>query len=846
MMNSLNMPAGRRKKLVLSIALASSPWLSLTAINTLAQSTDPSDPKIEHVLVVGYGASLDKAIQEQRRSDAIKSVISADAIAQLPDENVAEAVQRLPGVSIERDQGEGRFVSVRGLGPDLNSVSINGAVIPSPNSGSRAVALDVIPSELVESLAVVKAVTPDMDANSLGGSIDINSMSGFDRDGQFYSISAEGSYDDNTEETSPKLSVAFSDQFSIGDGANNLAIAVALSWQDRDFGSDNVETGGAWNFDDVAALEETELRNYTINRERIGAGINLDYLISEDKTVYLRTLYSEFTDTETRQATGVEFSDAQTARELGDAEGWRELKDRKETQKIESYVIGGDFTMNRWELSTQLGYSKSSEDTPGHIDGAKFEGVSDFSEVGFSSNQKPTIIAGNDFYDANQFLLEELEWAEQITTDVSKSFQFDLSRNYNVSGHESTLKFGAKYNTLKKDNDADVWKYEDFGDYGFSDNQLSLNNYVSGSVNYGLGNFGPSIQPEGLRQLIANLNKEEFYDEEESRIEDFVMEENITAAYLMNTVDIDKLRLIIGARFEGTEFTAKGTGLRNDDFESVSENKDYDHWLPNIHTRYLMGDNTQLRAAWTNTIVRPTFDQLLPGFAIDGDEAEFGNPQLKALESSNIDIGIEHYIGRAGLISAFMFYKDIENFIYETDVAGQGSWISFDEVITFVNGDSAELYGLELAWSQQLKQLPAPWNNLLLGANVTLSQSEATVSNGSEIRTIDLPYQSKKVGNFMIGWENKKLSLRLSANYKSSYLQEVATLDGKDHDLHVDEQTFLDFSARYYVTDQMHLTFEAQNITDETYYVYTGSESYNAQYEEYGPSYKLAITFTSL
>ena len=142
--------------------------LAVTASSLLAAET--STERSEHVNVVGQAVSIDKSLKQQRRSDSVESVVSADGVAQLPDENVAEAAQRLPGVSVERDQGEGRFVSVRGLGPDLNSVTINGTLIPSPNSDSRAVALDVLPAELVQSLSVIKTLTPDMDANSLGGS----------------------------------------------------------------------------------------------------------------------------------------------------------------------------------------------------------------------------------------------------------------------------------------------------------------------------------------------------------------------------------------------------------------------------------------------------------------------------------------------------------------------------------------------------------------------------------------------------------------------------------------------------------------------------------------------------
>ena len=841
--NSLYGPTTLTRYLI----IASTPLLTLASAPLLAQAIDNQQERVvEHVLVVGQGASMDEAIRKQRLADSIKSVISADAVAQLPDENIAEAVQRLPGVSIERDQGEGRFVSVRGLGPDLNSVQINGAMIPSPNSGTRAVALDVVPSELVETLSVVKAVTPDMDANSLGGSIEVDSLSAFDRDSVFYTISSEGNYDDNTDEFSGKVSGAFSNQFSLGGGDNNLGVALALSWQERDFGSDNVETGGSWDFDDVAGLEEAEMRDYTITRERFGAGLNLDYKLSEAASLYLRSLYSEFTDTEIRQAAGIEFVEPVAVGNLGEAEAWREVKDREETQKIESYVFGGDRQLDHWQYSGQVGFSESSEDTPDHIPGALFESSDDITDMGFTRSSRPVLVAPSSFYDASLFELAEVEWANQITTDEVFSVKFDVAHKYHIPNMDAEIKFGVKRTEREKDNDTNVYKVEDFSDYGVDDNQLLMSAYTGSEVDYSLGQYGPAVGSSGLLNLINGLDADEFWDEEESRIEDFVMNEDITSAYLMNTFERGSWRAIVGVRYEETEFEAKGTGLRDELYESITLNNDYDHWLPGVHVRYELTDASQLRFAWTNTVVRPSFEQLAPGFVIDGEEASFGNPNLDALESANFDLGIEHYLGRAGILSAFAFYKDIENFIYQTDIAGTGAWLEFDEAETFANGDSAKLYGLELAWSQQLSGLPSPWNGVLLGANLTVSRSDANIGGGGESRDIDMPYQSDTVANAMLGWENSKLSLRLSANHKSEYIQEVAAIDDPGHDLYGDAQTFIDFTARYYATPQLNINLEVQNITDEAYYVYTGSNGFNAQYEEYGPTVKLGITFTSM
>ena len=807
-------------------------------------------PNTEHVEVVGQAASIDQALKEQRNSDSIKSVVHADGVAQLPDENVAEAVQRLPGVSVERDQGEGRFVSVRGLGPDLNSVTINGTLVPSPESERRAVALDVLPSELVQSLSVIKTLTPDMDANSLGGTVDVKSLSAFDHTGLFYTGSSEASYDKNTHQTSPKFSGAVSDRFSLGDGIDNFGVAAALSWQKRDFGSDNVETGGAWDFEQGAKLEEFEQRDYDISRERAGGGLNFDYKPDDFSSYYLRTLYSRYKDSETRNSTSFEFADPQAAGELGDAEGSRKLKQREETQEIQSYVFGGERMFGLWTVSSQAGYSRSSEDSPGHIANAKFAGIDNFTDSGFYDNDKPRPIIGQAFYDPSNFSLDKVDWEKQKTTDTEKNLRLDLARDYDFKGYASQVKFGGKVSRRNKDNNLDAWVYEDFDDLGFSDDQLNLTQFKKGNVDYRLGQFGPGISGSAVKQLIGGLNQADFYDETESRVNDFKISEDINSGYLMNTLDIDDWRFIAGLRYEGTEFEAKGTGVTDGEFQSTETKRRYHHWLPGLHARYQLDKNTQVRAAWTKSVVRPTFGQLAPGFVIDDDEATFGNPELKPLESSNLDLGIEHYMGRAGTVSAFVFYKDIKNFVYNTDLAGTGAWVDFSEAHTFANGDSAKLYGLELAYSQKFDWLPAPWNGLLVGANTTFSRSDAEIkgfdaaSGINRKRSIDLPNQADTVGNLMLGWEDDKLSLRLSANYKSDYLFELASINDKAHDLHVDAQTFVDFSARYSLTKNLQVSFEAQNLTDEPYFVYTGNRSYNGQYEEYGPTYKLGLTFT--
>ena len=814
---SYNVSRQRFKLNAIALAIAS---ISSTAV--IAEE----GVQLEKVQVVGQAAQISKALNEQRQSHSIKSVVHSDGIGQLPDDNAAEALQRLPGVSVENDQGEGRFVTIRGLAPELNSVTINGTLIPAPEAGTRAVALDVLPAELVQSLSVVKTLTPDMDANSLGGTIEVKTLSGFDHDGLFYTVTGEASHDTNVSETSPKFSGAASNLFEFDNGGK-LGVAAALSWQDRDFGSDNVEADGNWDDLDTASpvLNEFEMRDYVITRKRSGLGLNFDYQTADNANYFLRTQYSEFKDSELRQRAKVVLEDDETE---------RDLKDREETQTIGSFTLGGEQRFGTWTMAAQASYARSDEENPDYFSSNFVNGSTTNS---FTGTKKPRIDPAANFADASSYEFDELELTKEKTTDTQKSFQLDLAKDYMWNNYDATVKFGGKVSRREKDNDVNVFEYD-------ADDSLTLADFSNGTVDYSLGNFGPSISSSAIRNWAAGETATLL--EGDSLIEDYEMEENISAAYIMNTLDLDNWTVIAGVRYEHTDFEAKGINYDADAeviVGTVNADKDYGNWLPALHARYYISDDTQLRMAYTQSVVRPTFEALAPSIEADGtDEAVLGDPTLDPLESDNIDFGFEHYMGKTGAASVFVFHKDIKNFVYKAELDDYGI---YDSAETFVNGDEADVFGVEFAYTQKLDWLPSPWNGLIVGANFTVSTSDAEISANGSTRKISLPGQSDRVGNAMLGWENDKLSMRVSANYKSNYLSEVGNVEDASEDVYVDDQTFVDLSASYFFTKNMQLTFEAKNITDEPFYRYVGDERYNTQYEEYGPSYKLSFTLTN-
>ncbi|MDE3271913.1 TonB-dependent receptor [Pseudoalteromonas sp. G4] len=815
---------------------------------------------IEDMIVVGTRAGQAGAINRQKNALSIKSIVSSDSIGQLPDQNAAEALQRLPGMFIQRDQGEGRFVGIRGIDPNLNNVTINGANVPSPEAGVRSVAMDVIPSELVQSLEVSKSVTPDMDASAVGGSIDVKSLSAFDREGRSYSATFQGSYNEQVSEASPKLSASFTDVYEFENGSE-LGLATAFSWFERKFGSHNSEVDGGFgeisvegqnSGDDVDffGAEEIEQRHYLITRERLGAALNLDFRTNAHSEYYLRTLWSEFSDDEFRLRNEYKFAKGQVLEDsitsssatFINADMDRDTKDRFEQQQILSVVLGGKNQLNDWLLEYDLGYSKSNEKEPNRID-ADFKGEG--FALGYNSTANaPDLAHSEAAHDLTNFELDEIVNENNLSEDSATSFKVDVSKDFVWQNHNGELKFGTKYQTREKTNNVNSIVY----DGGFGD--VLASQFESAEPDYSLGAFGPGLSKHALAQFVKT-NKQQF---EINRIDTeinsfgqtYQSEEDILAAFAMVTMDINQWHIVAGVRYEDTSFATAGNRVEltvdeiNDD-ETVSiapwtVEQDYNHFLPSLNIKYDFSEKLITRFAYTNTIARPTFGdsaayQLIETEIVSDDgeitterKAEVGNPDLKPYESMNLDASIEYYPGNIGVMSAGIFFKDIKNFIVMAEVQDTPAWQGFDEVIQPINGGSAQLTGIELAWTKNFK------NGLMFSTNGTFINADDK-----------LPNQSDTVANMMFGYESAKFSARISASYKSeSYQYELA-----DAAVFEDAHNQFDFSAKYYINEQSQVYFNAINITDEPFYLYHGSEKYSLQYETYGRSFELGFTFTS-
>jgi TonB-dependent receptor len=836
---------------------------------TISADSDPAQTfvigerteALDNIIVYGQRAGQAGAINRQKNADKLMSIVSADTIGQSPDQNAAEALQRLPGMSIQRDQGEGRFVTIRGIDPNLNNVTINGLNVPSPESGVRSVAMDVIPSELIQSLEVSKSVTPDMDASAIGGSIEIKSLSAFDRQGRSYSATAQGSYNALMEDTSPKLSGSFTDVFDLSSNSQ-LGVATAFSWFERKFGSHNVETDGGWDEfeykdnatgDDVEVFsaEEIEQRHYEITRERLGAALNLDLHTSTTDKYYFRTLYSRFSDDEFRLRNQYKFDKGNidltryndNSAQFIDADMERDTKDRFEEQEILSLVLGGENQLNGWLVEYNLGYSKSSEKEPNRVDVA-FKGK-DLAIGYLSTGNVPQLTQSEAAHDLNNFEMDEIAYENNLSEDEALSVKVDLTRDFVWNNNNGQFKFGVKHQAREKFTRLDALIF----DGGFDD--ITANQFGTSSPDFNLGDFGPGLDQSSLKSYVLSNRGSFEINPLDSSIESaggsFESEENITAAYAMMTLDIDNWQIVTGLRYENTSFDTLGNRVEliadevNDDeridISPWKATKDYDHLLPSLNIKYTPSDKIVARFAFTQTIARPKFGnsaafQLVESEVTEDEgeikterKAEVGNPELNPYESTNLDLSIEYYPGNIGVLSAGLFYKDIDNYILSTEVQDNGEWDGYKEVLQPINGGSASLTGLELAWTKNFT------SGLFISANGTFVDTDEA-----------LPNQADTLGNIMLGYENNKFSARLSTSYKSKSFQFI----DNQTSVYEDNHTQVDFTAKYYISDTLQVYFNAVNLTDEPMYIYHGSDAYNYQYEEYGSSFELGFTINSL
>ena len=867
-----NIPAGEYTLLVAYVGAADKSLpitVTESGLAIGAISIGSGDEALEEVIVYGQAAALASALSQERSADNLVSVLDTDAMGQFPDQNVAESLRRLSGVSVENDQGEGRYVVIRGMDPDLNSTSING-LRATTGEPRRALQLDVIPSDVLDGLEVHKSLTADMDGDAIGGSINVRTLSAFSRKGAYVKARAEGSYNDLRESWNPKVSFAGSNIFELNSG-RRLGVAGAISWNDRELHIDNNELDDWEVADNGRDFGETfETRLYTVERERIGGVLNLDLEVSDSTRLYLYTLYSEFTDTELRNRTTYGFdkdeidqataTDTMTSYNLVEIE--RDTKGRSFTGQIAenlSIALGSETQLDEWLIETRFGYSYGRERTPDQVSGvwvAEFEtgdgNITDGSPVLTLDRSNPQIpVVQSDFWsvlsDPNLYELDEIEHAHDKAEDAQTSFSVDFTRETGFG----SMKFGAQARWREKKSNEDVELYSNDDTWFLSDALLP-----NGGSTY---NFPTPMDPVPdnriERDILAGGTGIEFEDldsEIDSNVADFVFDENVFAFYGMGTWDMDRATVTAGIRVERTELANYGNSVEfieedqngaGDPPEDmvivapISATNSYTDVLPSANLRFEFNDRMVGRASIFRSVVRPRVEEVAYRVAIEDGEGEIGNPDLDPFSAWNLDASIAYYPTELSVISVGLFYKRIEDFIFVQELEDyEFLGTTLDAAVIALNGEDATALGFEFNYQQHFGFLSPPFDGLLIGLNYTYVDAEADTGD----RKIAMPKQSENIANFMLGYEKGGFDLRIAMKYRDRYIDELVEL-GLDR--YTDDHQQWDVTAKYRFSDSWQVYAEITNLGDEPEYYYAGHQRRAYQYDEYGMTSAIGFQF---
>jgi TonB-dependent receptor len=796
------------------------------------------------VVVVGQRFGQSRALNQQKTSDRIVNIVAADQIGRFPDPNSAEAIQRLPGISVQRDQGEGRYVVLRGTEPRLSSMTINGDQIPSPEGDVRYAALDVIPADQLSALEVTKAITPEMDGESIGGTVNLITKSAFDYPDKVVKFTLAPGYNDLMQDYNFQSAFTYGDRLTPDE---KMGLMISGSYYRTNRGSDNNEM--EWDDEEFGGAEKKvinslELRDYEVIRDRLGLSTTLDYKLNRNSTLYWRGIYNRYGDDEHRRTLNPAFDKGEyvSPNNVSDFAVERELKDRYEVQDVYSAKGGVKHEFSKLALEYSVAYSYAQEEEPDRYD-SNFEFEDDVSgayDISDPELPKWNITSDHDIYDPAAYEFDELVIENNLTTDQSLTGKIDLSYPYVLASYRGELKSGIQYRRKMKDreNKVDIYGWE--GDDDLTMDQVvgdfEDTDFMSGEYKMGLFQ-----DPDKVIDFFKD-NKSSFELDEDGSREDtdsgnYEATEDVIAGYAQTKFDIRHLRILGGLRVEQTMIDYTGNELmfnEEGDYEStksISEDNSYLHILPMIHARCRPEPNTNIRLAWTNSIARPNYFDLVPYRIVnrEDEEMEIGNPDLEATESMNTDLMLEHYLKSMGVISAGLFYKDISNYIYISEYDMEGGEYDGYEVTQPVNSAEARLLGVEMGLQSQFDFLPGFLSGFGAYANYTYTWSEAEVDGRDD--KIRLPGQAKHTANLALSYEKYGFSGRVAMNLHGSYISEVGT--EPEDDVYYHDHTQIDVSASYRLLRNLSIFGEFINLGDEPLRFYQAETSRPIQREFY-------------
>lgn len=863
----------------LSVILLASSALSTAA---LAQVATPArapaqddEAVVDEIVVTGQREAQRQAIAVKRQSFVVEDVVSADDIGKLPDHNTAAALRRIPGVSVQEDQGEPRFPVLRGLTSTYNRTTVDGAVVASVDTTGRSIPLDIVPSVVAGRLEVIKTVTPENDGNAIGGVINVSTRSAFARGRPFFDALASVGYyersgDVRNDEQAYRLSFATGTRFGPND---QFGIVIGGSQEQLDYDIPQIEVAnpsvreytaagvpvdsGSATGNGIQVPVQRRVFWYNNTKNRTGANAKLEWRPSDTLRFDISGLYSTIEDNEERienraEPIGNVTNQTQTSGTFARGRNIIQLNQPITTRTISLVQGGGEWDLTpQWMLSGNLTWSSSSveeENTSEEFRTADARGT----EYGFTYDTSDFFPIFTPFSEAatrnpaNFVHLNRRDALTEGTEDVIEA-RADIAFDDGGDTRNLKAKFGGVLRSIEHEVDGTQLTYTTIPGFvytlapvaGVGPTALIASRYL----------LTPRVDV-GLANAFFAANRASFNTTTVLLPSDFTVQEDVSAAYAQASYRWGDFTLLGGLRYEKTEVETDSVRQQGTVFTPVNRKGDYDNVLPSLHARWDATDRFVIRAAWTNTIGRANYGDISARetLTFNGSQAILsrGNPNLQPRESEGLDLSFEYYQDD-GLISVAVFNKDLENEIFTLSSVQQldlgiGRGVEPVEIRTPQNTETAKITGIELAFQQAFTFLPEPFDGFGINLNATFLETEFTFLTSRGPRTTGFFLQPDTTTNATIYYQKGPFEGRISHNYIGGFLETIND-SIPNADQYWKGRHLIDASVSWRFDDRLTAFFEAQNLSDSGRQENTGpGQRFLQESAEYGRTFWIGLS----
>lgn len=865
----------KKQFLSASVAIAS---IGLSYSNsTIAQD----DTLLEEIVVTGsYSQSLQSAIDTKRNADNVIDAIIAEDIGKFPAHNIAEALQRVTGVSIVRDRGEGVYVRVRGLGSNFQVTTLNSRTmavnenVRTSGQFGRQFRFDTLPAELVSSVEVIKSPTAALDEGAIGGTVNVNTFRPLDLGSNRFNASAQASHSELADETDPRFSGLVNwvnDDQTFG-ALVSAAYAERSVRQDRaiNFGwrdvTEGIDTTGDGILDSGPVITPGGIRPTLEfeDRERIGVStafqwrptdaldVNLDLLYVDQTVQYDELTYSADYDHNALVPGSAIIRDGAL---VGGATEDGSVQIARESSGIqdENFAVGlnAEWLVGDWILSGDLFHATAdSEDSDPILrtrlrrgDGIAFSFL--FPKI--DGRSVPSIEYHNaDLLDPADWPGRRLEWREIRAEDQEQSLQFDASRQLD-SPLFSELVAGIKLRDRSRGYQRRDLRYYDGIEGEYFDDSYFVPHPATDFLDDARGDLPSNwLVPDESRFWVGLPSSQELASEpgDGDLRNSYEIDESIYSAYAMVNLDTRwadmPLRGNLGVRVSQTEQTSSGHASLGGETVPVSFSSDYTNVLPSANFALDITEDIITRVAVAKVITRPDLQDMAPRLTFNSGDvltAVGGNPNLEPFEAWQYDLTLEWYPSDNTALTAGLFHKDISTFIQTQNsdlVFGGETYLLSSKV----NGSNAEVTGVELAYQQVFNQLPSPFDGLGVQANYTYTDSSAVYVDGDSRAEGELEDVAKNSYNLSAFYEKGGFDMRFSYSWRDKVLNQIGT-----NNLATENNAefgSLDFSTSYDVNDALNVFAEGINITNEAQQLFVADDQFRS-YTNYGRTFSVGL-----